>query len=146
MNDFTMILLALGRGIIKLLISTLVGFGVGLLVLGIATAGKQDLWRGPPPGEIFMGIGAGLLSGGGTLLALFFIPWFSKRQAERRYLEEEPPILARPAPRSMRRETHDEPPPYPTAKPARHEPGDSMPPTVRPIPPTADEPGGFFEK
>ena len=144
MNDFTMILIALGRGIVKILISTLVGFGVALLVIGITTAGKQDLWRGPPPGELFMGIGAGLLSGGGTLLALFFLPWFLKRPVERAYMEE-PLVLARPAPRPQRHDI-DDMPVRTQPKPPPLDPADSSPPPARPPAPPQDEPGRFFEK
>ncbi len=149
MNDFTRIVLAFGRGIIKILISVLVGFGVGLLVMGITTTGKQDIWRGPPPGEMLMGIGAGLLSGGGMLLALFFLPWFLKRPAELAYMDE-PPVLARPAPRPMRYDSDAPPMVRPAPKPAHVDCDDSVPPMVRPAPPPPprDEPGsaGFFEK
>ena len=144
MNDFTHILLAFGRGIIKILISTLVGFGVALLVIGITTAGRQDLWHGPPPGELFMGIGAGLLSGGGTLLALFFLPWFLKRPVERAYMEE-PLVLARPASRPHRHDI-DDAPVRTRPEPPRLNPDDSSLPTARPPSPPQDEPGRFFEK
>ena len=143
MNDFTTVVLAFGRGIIKLLISGLVGFGVALLVIGTTTANRPEVWRMPgPPGELLMGIGAGLLSGGGTLLALFFLPWFFKRPTESQYLEEQP-VLTRPAPRSLRHGLDDS-----TAS-SRHDPDESAPPTVRPAPPPPrGEPGdaGFYEK
>ena len=145
MNDFGSIVLAFGRGIIKILISGLVGFGVALLVIGLTTSGRPDVWhRGEPPGELFVGIGAGLLSGGGTLLALFFLPMFVKRPAPPPAYLEEPPILARPAPRPPRYD-RDEParvPPKP-----RPEPDDSSAPLVRPAPPL-EESGkeGFYEK
>lgn len=147
MNDFTRIVLAFGRGIVKILISALVGFGVGLLVIGIATAGRPDMFRGPPPGEMLMGIGAGLLAGGGTLLALFFLPWFMKRSVEPSFLDEAPP-LALPAPRPTR---------YDSDAPRRRDApklppavDDSAAPIVRPAPPPLrrDEPGSadFYEK
>ena len=146
MNDFTRIVLAFGRGYIKLLISVIDGFGVGLLVLGITTANRPDLWqRREPPGEIFIAVGAGLLSGGATLLLLFFVPWF-KRTAVPEYLEE-PPIIARPPPRPLRRDPDDSAVPPPRAMPKpRHDPDDSAP-LVRPAPPP-EEPGsgGFYEK
>ena len=146
MNDFTRIVLAFGRGFIKLLISVVVGFGVGLLVIGILTANRPDLWqRREPPGELFIGIGAGLLSGGGTLLLLFLLPWF-KRPVAPEYLEE-PPIVARPAPRPLRREPDDSTAPPPRVPPkARHDADDDAP-RVRPVPPP-EEPGsgGFYEK
>src|SRR5437762_10805145 len=93
MNDFTTILLALGRGFIKILISALVGFGVALLLIGLTTAGKNEVWRQPgPPGELFIGIGAGLLSGGILLLLLFLLPWLFKRPPEHRYEEALVPV------------------------------------------------------
>lgn len=147
MNEFSRIVIAFGRGVIKVLISIVVGFGVGLLVIGIATADRPELWQQrDPPGEIFIGIGAGLLSGGGVLLLLFFVPWFFKRPAGPEYLEEQP-IIARPAPRQMRRDPDDSAVPPPRVAPkARHDPDDSAP-LVRPAPPP-EEPGsgGFYEK
>ena len=131
MNDFTRIVLAFGRGFIKLLISVIVGFGVGLLVIGITTANRPELWqRRDPPGEIFIAVGAGLLSGGVTLLLLFFVPWF-KRSVGPEYLEE-PTIIARPPPRVASKPRHD---------------ADDSAPLVRPAPPP-EEPGsgGFYEK
>ncbi len=144
MNDFAAIVLAFGRGIIKVLISGLTGFGVGLLVVGITTASKPQIWHqgGGPPGELLIGIGAGLLSGGGTLLALFFVPFFTKRASRQAYVEEAP-ILARPAPRPPRRELEEPPaPPKP-----RLELDDSSVPIARPAPPPVEpRDGGFFEK
>jgi hypothetical protein len=149
MNDFTRVVLAFGRGIVKILISALVGFGIGLLIVGITTAGKPQIWRQPdPPGELFIGIGAGLLSGGGTLLALFFLPWFLKRQAEPSFLDESP-VVARVAPRPMRYED-DAPPVRRAPKPPHTAADDSQAPMVRPAPPPPPraEPGdaGFYEK
>src|SRR5262245_37266522 len=147
MNDFTRIVLAFGRGIVKILISALVGFGVGLLVIGITTAGKQDIWhRESPPGELLIGIGAGLLSGGGALLALFFLPWFMKRSAEPSFIDEG---LARPAQRPIRYD-NDVPRRRDAAKAPLPEADDSAPPMVRPAPPPVPrpEPGSaeFYEK
>jgi hypothetical protein len=64
--------LALGRGIVKILISLLIGGGVGLLTFGLATRDLPDLWerRGPPPG-VFTATGAGLLAAGGMMVLLF---------------------------------------------------------------------------
>ena len=148
MNDFTRIVLAFGRGIIKILISALGGFGVALLVIGLSTRGKQDIWRGgSPPSELLMGIGAGLLTGGAMLLALFFLPWFFKRPAETSFLDE-PPVLPRPAPRPMRYD--GDAPPMVRSAPKPPAPDDRVPPPVRPAPPppSRDEPGSadFFEK
>ncbi len=73
---------ALGRGIIKLLVSLLAGFGVGLLVIGYAARRDPDFWRGrEPPGGLFEGIGAGLLTTAGMLVLLFFIPWWFRKPA-----------------------------------------------------------------
>jgi hypothetical protein len=64
---------AFGRGMIKLLVSLLVGFGVALLVIGDASKGNPDFWRGrDPQGGLLMGIGAGLLTAAGALIVLFF--------------------------------------------------------------------------
>jgi hypothetical protein len=99
MTDFKELLIALGRGIVKILISALVGFGVGLLLIGITTAGKPHIWetRGVP-GELLIGIGSGLLAGGVMLLALFLIPWMMKRTPPTSIFVDEPLVPARAAP------------------------------------------------
>jgi hypothetical protein len=128
MNDFTRLLYALGRGIIKILISALVGVGIGMLVFGIQTAGRPDMFEmRRVPGELFIGLGSGLLSGGGMLLALFLIPWLMRRPPEPALMDE-PPLVARPAPRPPRSDPDDYP--RPLANPPREEPGTA----------------GFFEK
>jgi hypothetical protein len=68
-------LIALGRGIVKLLISVFVGCGVGLLTFGVETRDSIDLWHysGPPPG-FFTSMGAGLLSTAAMMTLLFFVP------------------------------------------------------------------------
>src|SRR5882724_1976880 len=75
------VLLAFGRGIVKVLISLLIGTGSGMLALGIAARDKPDLWhqqqRGPTP-EVSLGIGVGLLAAGGLMAILFL---FSRRRA-----------------------------------------------------------------
>jgi hypothetical protein len=73
------ILLAFGRGLIKVLISLLVGAGAGLLALGIAGRDKPDLWKrnGPAP-ELLLGVGVGLLTAGAIMAILFL---FSRRRA-----------------------------------------------------------------
>jgi len=149
MNEFATIVLALGRGIIKILISALVGFGVALLVIGISTSNRPEVWnRQGPPGELLMGIGAGLLSGGGTLLALFFLPWFIRRRAEPTFGEEPP--MARAAPRSIRYGADDVVPTRPAPKPSRQDAEERAPPVARPAPPpeTREEPGSssFYER
>ena len=73
------VLLAFGRGFIKVLISSLIGTGAGMLALGIAGRDKPDLLRGPePPPEALLGIGVGLLTAGGVMAILFL---FSRRRA-----------------------------------------------------------------
>ncbi|MBI1914610.1 MAG: hypothetical protein HYS12_07715 [Planctomycetes bacterium] len=75
------VLLALGRGLVKVLISLLIGTGAGMLALGIAGRDKPDLWqrgqRGPTP-EVLLGIGVGLLTAGAVMAILFM---FSRRRA-----------------------------------------------------------------
>ena len=68
--------LALGRGVVKTLISLFIGSGVGLLTFGISTRDMPDLWehRTPPPG-LFTAMGAGLLTTGAMMVLLFFLPW-----------------------------------------------------------------------
>ena len=73
---------ALGRGFIKLLVSLLAGFGVGLLVIGNVSRDQPEFWEGRnPPAGLFLGIGAGLLTAAGLLILLFFVPWLWHRPA-----------------------------------------------------------------
>ena len=67
--------LALGRGIVKTLISLFMGSGVGLLTFGIMTRDIPDFLehRGPPPG-LFTAAGAGLLATGAMMVLLFALP------------------------------------------------------------------------
>lgn len=69
------LLVAFGRGVLKTLISFLIGTGIGLVTFGATVNGSDDLWmrHGPSP-ELFLAIGAGMLSTGGSMIALFFIP------------------------------------------------------------------------
>jgi len=69
------IFLSFGRGVVKFLISLFVGTGVGMLTFGILTRDRLDVWssRQPPP-ELFLAIGAGLLSAAAMMLLLFFVP------------------------------------------------------------------------
>jgi hypothetical protein len=71
-------LFALGRAIIKLIISLFVGGGVGLLTFGITTNDIPDLWRrdGPPSG-FFTALGAGMLSSAFVMMILFLTPRLS---------------------------------------------------------------------
>jgi hypothetical protein len=73
------VLLALGRGLVKVLISLLIGAGAGLLTLGIAGRDKPDLWQRPgPQPEVLLGVGVGLLTAGALMAVLFL---FSRRRA-----------------------------------------------------------------
>ena len=67
-------LLAIGRGIVKLLISLFVGFGVGLVVVGYFSMQRPGVWdkHEVPFGETCLGVGAGLLTAAITLSVLFF--------------------------------------------------------------------------
>lgn len=68
------LLAAFGRGVVKVVISLVFGVGVGLLSFGLAASGQEDIWhRGDPPGEMFLGVGAGLLTTGLTMVLLFFV-------------------------------------------------------------------------
>jgi hypothetical protein len=80
-----------GRGLIKVVIAVLVGVGVGFIVFGATALDKPDIWRRrDPPADMFLGIGAGLLSGGGVMLGLFAPAWLRRRP--------KPPELPRRAP------------------------------------------------
>jgi hypothetical protein len=73
---------ALGRGIVKTLISLFVGGGIGLLTFGITTKDMPDLWeRRGPPGGFFIALGAGMLATGAMMVLLFFLPRLSKAPA-----------------------------------------------------------------
>jgi hypothetical protein len=68
-------MLALGRGLVKLIISLFVGGGVGLLTFGLTTNDVPDLWtRNYPPPGFFTALGAGLLSAAFVMTALFLLP------------------------------------------------------------------------
>ena len=68
-------LLALGRGIVKTLVSLFLGSGVGLLTFGVTTGDMPGILehRGPPPG-FFTAMGTGLLATGASMVLLFFLP------------------------------------------------------------------------
>jgi hypothetical protein len=73
------LLVGLGRGVVKTSISCFVGAGVGLVTFGSLVSDTDDIWlrHGPPP-EMFLAIGAGMLSAGAMMIGLFFIPWNGK--------------------------------------------------------------------
>jgi hypothetical protein len=71
---------AFGRGVVKLLVSLFAGVGVGFLTFGIIARDRPELWRSrEPPNELFIGIGAGLLTTAVLLLLLFGVPWLLRR-------------------------------------------------------------------
>ena len=73
--DFQEMVLAIGRGVVKVLTSLFIGSGVGLVTVGYTTMQSNASWdfrHNPPPmGEIFLGVGAGLLAAGLSLVVLF---------------------------------------------------------------------------
>lgn len=89
------VLLAFGRGFVKVLISLLIGTGAGMLALGIAARDKPDLWannkHGPPP-EALLGIGVGLLTAGAVMAILFM---FSRRRTPEANRSEPGPMANR---------------------------------------------------
>jgi len=67
------VLLAFGRGLVRVLISLLIGTGAGLLTLGIASRDQPDLWkRTSTPAELFLALGVGMLTAG-ALMGLLFV-------------------------------------------------------------------------
>jgi hypothetical protein len=68
------VLLAFGRGCVKILISLLLGAGAGLMTFGISAQGKPPLWqqREPPP-ELFLAVGVGMLTAGALMALLFML-------------------------------------------------------------------------
>jgi hypothetical protein len=66
------VLLAFGRGFVKVVISLLIGAGAGLLALGIAGRDQPELWHGNSPApELLLGMGVGLLTAGAVMAILF---------------------------------------------------------------------------
>ena len=73
------------QSVVKVAISATAGSGVALLAIGVLAMFDPDagIWRvldhyGPPIGPLFLSIGAGLATMGGTLYGLFFPaprPW-----------------------------------------------------------------------
>ena len=93
MEEFVELLRAFGRALLKVLIGVAVGFGVGLLTIGIRALGAPTAWQHsePPLAEIFLGIGAGLLSSAAMLILLFYLPWSKKPPAIRERDKDGPP-------------------------------------------------------
>jgi hypothetical protein len=67
------VLVAFGRGLIRVLVSLLIGSGAGLTTLGISGQVKPIQWqqRESPP-ELFLALGVGLLTSG-VLMGLMFM-------------------------------------------------------------------------
>lgn len=76
------VLYAFGRGLIKFLVALFIGVGVGLVTIGSLAIKDPTAWdfhHQPPFGPLLLGIGAGLLTAGGVLFVLIFIPWPRRR-------------------------------------------------------------------
>jgi hypothetical protein len=75
------LLMAFGRAVLKIFISAVVGVGVGMGTMGYFWMQRPDSWvthyghKEPPLGEIFFGVGVGLLSAALLMLAQFYGPW-----------------------------------------------------------------------
>src|SRR5437763_13807043 len=76
--DFQELLLAVGRGVVKLITALFIGVGVGLVTIGykaMQSGVPMDFRHSPPPlGETFLGVGAGLLAAGASRVVAFFGP------------------------------------------------------------------------
>ena len=76
------LLLAFGRALLKIFISVVIGVGVGMGTMGYFWMQRPDSWvtapygrQEPPLGEIFFGVGAGLLAAALLMLVQFYGPW-----------------------------------------------------------------------
>lgn len=79
MNDSMIV--ALGRGVIKVLISAFIGTGVGLVTFGVSTRNRPDIWiQHNPPGEMFLAVGVGMLTTGVAMAGAFILPRLAARQ------------------------------------------------------------------
>ncbi len=84
MTDFLEVLKTFGNALIKLLIGLSVGFGVGLLTLGIIAVNQPDVWKPPmiyeepPLTHLILSGGAALLAFTVMLVLLFYGPWVKK--------------------------------------------------------------------
>jgi len=68
-------LTALGRGIVKVMVSFFVGTGIGLVTFGASTRHRPDIWEmRNPPGEVFLSVGVGLLATGFVMAGAFILP------------------------------------------------------------------------
>jgi hypothetical protein len=69
------VMLAMGRAVVKILISLFAGAGIGLVTFGLTVRDTPDLWLrpGPPPG-FFLALGMGLLTTAILMTILFYFP------------------------------------------------------------------------
>lgn len=73
-------LIALGRGVVKVMVSFFVGTGIGLVTFGATTRDKPDIWESRnPPGEMFLSVGVGLLTTGIVMAGAFILPRIAAR-------------------------------------------------------------------
>ena len=91
MNEVLDLLRAFGQSILKLLIGALVGVGAGLLTVGIRAQLAAEVWREPPLGDIFLGVGVGLLASAAAVALLFYGPWSGRKQAARERSQDASP-------------------------------------------------------
>jgi hypothetical protein len=78
-------LFVVGRGLIKLLICLMAGFGVGLYLIGQAARDFPEFARRPEQMPAFYeGIGGGLLTCSALLILLFVIPSWLRRSSTNR--------------------------------------------------------------
>jgi hypothetical protein len=86
MNDLFDLLRTFGQACLKVLVGLLVGFGVGLLTVGVYfpfDPGLRGQYGSPPVGGLLIGVGVGLLASALMLLLLFFGPWARKTRTGR---------------------------------------------------------------
>jgi hypothetical protein len=92
-------LMAFGRAVLKIFISVVIGVGVGMGTMGYFWMQRPtmpwDMRHEPPPlGEIFFGIGVGLLAAALLMLVQFYGPWAYRNHiaAPTRYPDAPPPL------------------------------------------------------
>jgi hypothetical protein len=86
------VLLAFGRGLVKILIGSLVGTGACLLTLGIVSRDKPRVSDTSP--EFYLAIGVGLLTAGALLAVMFLFSRHRTPEVDRR--EQAPPAAKWP--------------------------------------------------
>jgi hypothetical protein len=86
MNDFLDLLRTFGQACLKVLVAMSVGFGVGLLTVGVYFPFDPSLrgqYGSPPAGGLFIAVGVGLLASALMLMVLFFGPGTRKTRMAR---------------------------------------------------------------